>query len=450
MWCERMADPVIRVENLGKRYRLGQLEPYKTLRDTIARAVRAPFRSASSVQSGNLSPAPKPDGDGYVWALRNVSFEVNTGEVVGIIGRNGAGKTTLLKILSRITEPTEGRAEVRGRVGSLLEVGTGFHSELTGRENVYLNGAVLGMKRTEIKRKFNDIVAFAELERFIDTPVKRYSSGMYVRLAFSVAAHLEPDILLVDEVLAVGDVAFQKKCLGRMGKVAREGRTVLFVSHNMNAILELCDRGLFLRDGSAAFLGDTEDAVEEYMQTIAEREYGFADLSNHTGRPLGMPVIARRIEVHTAESDETRSKSFHTGDDLVFDIHYSCGDQTIDLVQLGVSSMTGQRVFTVGTHLCPDFEQALKGQGVIECHLPNVLLADGEYSVTVMMGKRLPPRNIDYVENALRFRIESDNYFGTGLTTLPGQGHLAQKSQWRLMKEVNQSEGEAKPRLGSR
>src|SRR5687767_1731426 len=233
---------MVSVEGVGKQYRLQHQrgsEPYRTLRDSIADAAAAPFKWLN----GSRQAVTTPDD---FWALRDVSFDVSGGEVVGIIGRNGAGKSTLLKILSRITEPTAGRIETRGRVASLLEVGTGFHSELTGRENIYLNGAILGMSRREIDRKFDEIVAFAEVERFIDTPVKRYSSGMHMRLAFSVAAHLEPEILMVDEVLAVGDAAFQKKCLGKMGEVAGEGRTVLFVSHNMPAVSTLCSRALWL------------------------------------------------------------------------------------------------------------------------------------------------------------------------------------------------------------
>jgi len=233
-----MTDIAIRVENLSKLYHIGRArQRHDTLRDALSAAFRRPASRAARREDETL------------WALRDVSFEVQRGEVVGIIGRNGAGKSTLLKILSRITEPTSGRAEIHGRVGSLLEVGTGFHPELTGRENVYLNGAILGMHRTEIDRKFDEIVAFAEIEKFLDTPVKHYSSGMYVRLAFAVAAHLDPEILLVDEVLAVGDAAFQRKCLGKMDSVGKEGRTVLFVSHNMAAVTNLCDWGLLLDAG---------------------------------------------------------------------------------------------------------------------------------------------------------------------------------------------------------
>src|SRR5467141_1326859 len=243
-----MSDAIISVENLGKRYSLRHQtgERYTALRDVIANKVKSLFRSNGKSQfSGFSSQLSKED----FWALRHVSFEVQQGEVVGIIGRNGAGKSTLLKILSRITDPTEGRVRIRGRVASLLEVGTGFHPELTGRENIYLNGAILGMSRAEIRAKFDEIVSFAEVEKFLDTPVKRYSSGMYVRLAFAVAAHLEPEILIVDEVLAVGDSQFQKKCLGKMSDVAGGGRTVLFVSHNIGAVRKLCSRTILLDSG---------------------------------------------------------------------------------------------------------------------------------------------------------------------------------------------------------
>lgn len=263
-----MSEIAIRCQSVGKRYRLGQRERYKALRDTLTDVIYAPFRLVRSV----FQKAERRDGNGdsILWALKDVSFEVNRGEVVGIIGRNGAGKSTLLKILSRITKPTEGQVEIHGRVGSLLEVGTGFHPELTGRENIYLNGSILGMKKVEINRKFDEIVAFAEVEDFIDTPVKRYSSGMYVRLAFAVAAHLEPEILVVDEVLAVGDAKFQKKCLGKMGDVAKEGRTVLFVSHNMQAVQSLCRSALLIEGGRIVASGNTKSVVARYLSSISE------------------------------------------------------------------------------------------------------------------------------------------------------------------------------------
>ncbi|MGI8437650.1 MAG: ABC transporter ATP-binding protein [Chthoniobacterales bacterium] len=328
-----MSDAIITVEGLGKRYRLGASrsnERYTALRDVVAEAAAKPFRALTRSLSGrfqlkndarsqalnsnpststgavgspstapngasdsalNLNPATstRPSNDEEFWALKNVSFEVRQGEVLGIIGRNGAGKSTLLKILSRITEPTEGRIKIKGRVASLLEVGTGFHPELTGRENIYLNGAILGMHRSEIKAKFDEIVAFAEVEKFLDTPVKRYSSGMYVRLAFAVAAHLEPEILVVDEVLAVGDAEFQKKCLGKMHEVARGGRTVLFVSHNMTAIQTLCTRGVLLQRGVVKRVAGTAEVVDAYLATSAATTRYVA---RNTGSASGNPHIA--------------------------------------------------------------------------------------------------------------------------------------------------------------
>jgi lipopolysaccharide transport system ATP-binding protein len=270
-----MSDIAIRAEGLSKQYRIGgKQERYSTLRDTISSAATAPFRL---LRTAFRHPGARRDKEkDTIWALKDVSFEVQAGEVVGIIGANGAGKSTLLKILSRITEPTLGYAEIHGRVGSLLEVGTGFHQELTGRENVYLNGAILGMKRSETDRKFDEIVAFAEVEKFIDTVMKHYSSGMYLRLAFSVAAHLEPEILLVDEVLAVGDIAFQKKCLGKMEDVAVRGRTVLFVSHNLGAIKELCRTSMVIKNGRLDFRGDVVEGLARYSQNVMGEEQDLA------------------------------------------------------------------------------------------------------------------------------------------------------------------------------
>jgi len=286
-----MSVTAIRVENLGKQYRIGQgarYKNYKALRDTLTELAYAPFRKFSSILKRENHNGQEIRNN-FIWALKDVSFEINHGEVVGFIGRNGAGKSTLLKILSRITAPTEGVVDLYGRVGSLLEVGTGFHPELTGRENVFLNGAILGMKRVEILSKFDQIVDFAEIEKFIDTPVKFYSSGMFVRLAFAVAAHLEPEILLVDEVLAVGDVEFQKKCLGKMGEVAEEGRTVLFVSHNMASIEHLCDKAFFLDQGRITYSGNVQGAISLYLGQIRTNEATFenAPLKRASARQVG-------------------------------------------------------------------------------------------------------------------------------------------------------------------
>jgi lipopolysaccharide transport system ATP-binding protein len=268
-----MADIALKVENLGKLYHIGaRQEKYPTLRSALVSGIKSlTKRRLKSEAEKNI-----------LWALKDVSFEVKHGEVVGIIGRNGAGKSTLLKLLAHITEPTKGRVSLYGRVGSLLEVGTGFHPELTGRDNIYLNGAILGMKRTEIERKFDEIVAFSEIEKFLDTPVKRYSSGMYVRLAFAVAAHLEPDILLVDEVLAVGDAEFQKKCLGKMGDVAKGGRTILFVSHNMASIKQLCSKGILLQEGQISCINSINDVINEYQKnSSSSKTPNFIDLSKY-------------------------------------------------------------------------------------------------------------------------------------------------------------------------
>ena len=286
-----MNETSIKVENLSKRYRIGSKEGYKTFRETMVDAAKAPFLLARDIARKAFPPflanrGPEPSSqNNTIWALKDVSFEVKQGEVLGIIGRNGAGKSTLLKVLSKITEPTEGRVELKGRVGSLLEVGTGFHPELTGHENVYLYGAILGMDRWEVTRKFDEIIAFAELEKFVDTPVKRYSSGMYMRLAFAVAAHLEPEILMVDEVLAVGDAAFQKKCLGKMEDVTKEGRTVLFVSHNMIAMQSLSDRVIWLNDGKVMEDGQSSHVVSHYLQSSlsALREQLWDEIDNAPG-----------------------------------------------------------------------------------------------------------------------------------------------------------------------
>ena len=263
-----MTDTVIKVENLSKRYRLGELHRQTgSFREIITGSFRKAFRSTSLSSNATRHPlcSKQSSHDDYVWALRNVSFEVKRGEILGIIGRNGAGKSTLLKILSRITKPTEGKAKITGRVGSLLEVGTGFHPELTGRENIFLNGAILGMAKAEIKAKFKEIVDFAEINKFIDTPIKRYSTGMYVRLAFAVSAHLEPEILLVDEVLAVGDAEFQKKCIGKISDVAANKKTVLFVSHNLTTIEKLCQKVIVLKEGRIDFLGNVNEGIEHYF-----------------------------------------------------------------------------------------------------------------------------------------------------------------------------------------
>lgn len=286
-----MGQCVIQVESLGKRYRIGQRARYLTLRDRLTQAAKAPLRWLHP-NGSNASPR----GPRHIWALRHVSFDLMEGEVLGLIGRNGAGKSTLLKILSRVTQPTEGAAEIRGRVGSLLEVGTGFHPELTGRENTYLNGAILGMGKREIDRKFDEIVAFAEVGDFIDTPLKHYSSGMQMRLAFAVAAHFEPQILLVDEVLAVGDLAFQKKCLGKMGEVAHAGRTIVFVSHQMNQIRRLCEKAIWMDGGAIRQVGPTAEVAGAYEAAMSSVERSGGNDRGEKVRFLGWEILEPRAE----------------------------------------------------------------------------------------------------------------------------------------------------------
>jgi lipopolysaccharide transport system ATP-binding protein len=314
---DSMSDVAIRTENLSKLYRIGEHQGnYKTLRETIVNIFSAPFRQLiHKPQPSTLKPQSE-----FIWALKDISYEVKRGEVVGIIGRNGAGKTTMLKILSRITEPTEGLVEIRGRVGSLLEVGTGFHPELTGRENIYLNGAILGMKKSELNRKFDEIVAFAEIEKFMETPVKRYSSGMYVRLAFAVAAHLEPEILLVDEVLAVGDATFQKKCLGKMGEVASEGRTVLFVSHNMQSLLRICSGGILLDRGQIQASGPIKEIVERYLSSDASiaAQFEWAD-HNASG-----DKFVRLRSVRVCNDHGQVSSIFYLSQSIRLEIEFEC------------------------------------------------------------------------------------------------------------------------------
>ena len=348
-----MSDTIISVESVGKRYTLnhkGNREPYIALRDVIARQAVAPFKAIgekmrirSRVDCSHLNGSTYPPSNGSVehfWALKDVSFEINQGDVVGIIGRNGAGKSTLLKILSRITEPTEGRIRIRGRVASLLEVGTGFHPELTGRENIYLNGSILGMSRSEIKAKFDEIVAFAEVEKFLDTPVKRYSSGMYVRLAFAVAAHLEPEILIVDEVLAVGDAQFQKKCLGKMEDVSHSGRTVIFVSHNMAVMQQLCSMAVFLEGGALKFKGQIQPAVDLYLKKNDTSKDGLVDLSCWRTRRGGDDVRIRSLKFLTLCG--TQKSEFIMGEPVQVCIEVQYSKEAVE-PDVGFALLTNQR-----------------------------------------------------------------------------------------------------------
>ena len=410
-----MSDVAIRVEGLSKRYRIGQREGYLTLRDVLARGLKAPFRLLGK-GSQNL---PRRSNE-YIWALKDVSFEVKRGEVVGIIGRNGAGKTTLLKILSRITEPTKGYAEVRGRIGSLLEVGTGFHPELTGRENIYLNGAILGMKKREIDRKFDEIVAFAEMEKFIDTPVKYYSSGMYVRLAFAVAAHLEPEILLVDEVLAVGDAAFQKKCLGKMGNVAKEGRTVLFVSHNMAAVSGLCKRGIVLECGKIAYSGSVDDAISYYGSLIDSINYQLKPLRERTDREGSGAFRFINISFRTPSRGIT--DTLFTGETVFILLDYeSDSSELLQNVSISIPfyNYLGQSIFMCWTRLLDQDFERIPPRGRIVAEIPKFPLREGKYYVNLWC--EVNGILADWVKEAATVNVIEADFFHTG--KMPPSGH---------------------------
>jgi lipopolysaccharide transport system ATP-binding protein len=394
------------VRGLGKRYRIGRVERYPTLRDAIGRAAAIPLTWGKRLLAGNRSPAElgtvAPDLD--LWAVRDVTFDVQPSEVLGIIGRNGAGKSTLLKILSRITEPTEGIAKISGRVGSLLEVGTGFHPDLTGRENIFLNGAILGMRRGDIVRRFDDIVAFAEVERFIDTPVKFFSSGMYTRLAFAVAAHLEPEVLIVDEVLAVGDAAFQRKCLGRMQDVAHEGRTVLFVSHNMDAVRRLCTRCILLSGGRLAASGDTSEVVASYLSEGAsvggpERWIDLSALSR-VGTREARFVSAR----YTSGSPEFAGYPYPNGPLELELVVESDVDRSVDSAAVTLSSPSGTHLVNADIISLGETARLTRGRTLLRFSLEQVHLTPGLYLVGLWLAHAVG-KTFDHVESAFALEV---------------------------------------------
>lgn len=384
---------VIKVQNLSKKYRLHhEAQRYRSLREEIMSAVRG-----ISIRRKKSSSSSDED----FWALKDVSFEVNQGDRLGIIGRNGAGKSTLLKILSRITEPTKGRVEIVGRVSSLLEVGTGFHPELTGRENIFLNGSILGMSVQEVRRKFDQIVEFAEVERFLDTPVKRYSSGMYVRLAFAVAAHLEPDVLVIDEVLAVGDVQFQQKCLGRMEELSHTGRTILFVTHNMDAMLALCNRGLVLEHGNVVFDGAPFDARQQYLSKVSLDDYS---VSRNAGRGGSGGVSIDNVWVRPGECG---LETIESGQSIQLcltarvDSEYQSRN---DLqVAFGVDSIEGQRLFTVLSSWSGVEVDATSGFINVACDIDAIPLVPGGYLISAAVLFR--GDTLDSVQHCAKFDL---------------------------------------------
>ena len=391
-----MSDVIIRVDGLGKQYRLGARGRYQTLRERINGLAAAPWRW---LRNGGKRPSDENGSDNRFWALKDISFNVRRGEAIGIIGRNGAGKSTLLKILSRVTEPTEGEADIHGRVGSLLEVGTGFHPELTGRENVYLNGTILGMRRAEIGRKFDEIVQFAEVEKFLDTPVKYYSSGMYTRLAFAVAAYLDPEILMVDEVLAVGDAQFQKKCLGKMGDVARGGRTVLFVSHQLGQIRAFCSRCVLLEGGRIVETGSAGRVIERYLSS----GFRYADLDvNLTNGRRGVPVAGARLTrlIVNGGKPPTHAEPF--------ELHFTYrADAFVDeaVVGFGFATLDGLRLYSVDSDLADArFRFEAGSSGTVSLRLDHLPLQPGLYALDVgIRSGDLAP--VDYLPGCIQIEV---------------------------------------------
>jgi lipopolysaccharide transport system ATP-binding protein len=419
-------DSAITVEHLSKRYSIGagRSPGYRTIREVIVDRLGAARRRIGGRGGSNPSRSP------IHWALNDVSFEIRPGEVVGVIGRNGAGKSTLLKVLSRITQPHSGRVTLRGRVGSLLEVGVGFHHELTGRENIYLNGAIFGMSRREIARKFDEIVAFAEVESFLDTPVKRYSSGMYVRLAFAVASHMEPEILLVDEVLAVGDSAFQKKCLGKMDDVSRSGRTVLFVSHNMATILNLCAKVIVLDRGHLAFDGPCEEGISLYVSHGNDIRASQVDLSNHPNRRIGSASILGKMRLLNDSGEPT--DQFKSGEPMLIELEVNPESRTCRTqFAIGFDDMFGCRLFTVATYLTDTWSDHGREPRRVVCRVDQLPLCPGPYSITLNAG---PPGAVwsEMIDQAARFDVIATDFYGNGRIPDPEWGRFLVRSDWQI------------------
>src|ERR1035437_7286214 len=402
-----MTDTAISISHVAKRYRLGQLQdPYGRLTEVLWGAISAPFRR--SAESGADTRE--------LWALLDITFDVGRGEVVGVIGRNGARKSTQLKILSRIAEPTSGRIVMKGRVASLLEVGTGFHPELSGRENIYLSGAILGMHRSEIRRKFDEIVAFSEVERFLDTPVKRYSSGMQVRLGFAVAAHLEPEILIVDEVLAVGDAAFQRRCLAKMEDVTHEGRTVLFVSHNMASVESLCTRAVLLQSGKVVADGDVRQIVDQYLHSIeALPNVSIGDREDRQGTG-SLRFTGIQSSMRLGAESEIR-------------LEYVAKSPLKNVeVSLGIFTFRGEGCMYLGSHLTGDEMAVLPEVGTLVCQFDRTMLLQGSYSMNVYCT--VNGEVADWVQDAARIEVAEGDFFGTGKIPPPGYGNVVAPHRW--------------------
>ena len=424
--------PAIFAENLSKAYRIGLKEE---IPDTFLQAatgwMRKPFSNLRRLRRLNTfgNNGNGHDEEDIVWALNDVSFEVEEGEVVGIIGRNGAGKSTLLKVLSRITEPTAGCARIRGRVSSLLEVGTGFHPELSGRENIYMNGTILGMTKREIDRKFDEIVDFSGVEKFLDTPIKRYSSGMQVRLAFSVAAHLEPEILIIDEVLAVGDAEFQKRCLGKMQDVAGSGRTVLFVSHNMAAVSNLCTSAMLIKNGKLDQWGDVSDIIERYLTASAPSSCSDIDLNHHPGRSTRREPVLQRLRI--LDSNGNVASSIPLGGTGIFEVSLN-SEELFDNVNLIVAVMGphGEKLCNLHTRFQYDRAIRIQGAHVFLARLDNCRLAPTTYRIQLTLKSDW--RVIDEITEGLKFEVSPHDVYGTNRLPKLKHGMIVPEVSWMI------------------
>ena len=427
-----MSDVVIKVENVGKQYHLGKVGTGTIANDlnrwwNIARGKEDPYLKIGDTNDRTQ----KSSNNDIVWAIKDINFEVKQGEVLGIIGKNGAGKSTLLKILSRVTAPTIGDIKVKGHIASLLEVGTGFHPDLSGRENIFLNGAILGMTKQEIKLKFDEIVDFSGVERYIDTPVKRYSSGMYVRLAFAVAAHLEPEILIVDEVLAVGDAEFQKKCLGKMKDVSGEGRTVLFVSHNMLAVEAICNSAAVLNNGKIGFIGEVNQAIKHYF-TDSNNFIANDNLEGLTRSGSGKLKFERVIFY-----DENMNiiKTPVSGKRLIIGLHYKSFEKNLKNIRVGISinnGIYGTQLTVLANDITDELFNSLSDEGVFLCDIPKLSMVSGQYNMNLFCS--VNDVISDWLINVCSFNVEVGNYYKTGRNMDSGQSQFLMDYKWKYDK----------------
>jgi homopolymeric O-antigen transport system ATP-binding protein len=427
-------NPIVKVRGLGKQYRIGRRRVVRTFREVAMDSVTAPLRYSRSLlrqRSDHASNGEKPD---VIWALRDLSLDVGEGEVLGIIGRNGGGKSTLLKVMSRITEPTMGRVDLYGRVGSLLEVGTGFHPELTGRENIFLSGAILGMRRNEIERKFDEIVAFAEIDQFVDTPVKHYSSGMYVRLGFAVAAHLETEIILIDEVLAVGDTAFQKKCLGKIGDVARQGRTVLYISHNMVSVESLCDSCIYLSRGRMEESGKPRDVIAKYMASQSRANWGVISLADHPGRRPGFKPHLMSLELRSGP--KTAVAAIRMGDPLTIMMSFEAASPLRPIVGVTIKTVEGMPVCSLNDRFSMQLRDCkMLSRGTVLCEIDKLMLMPGQYNIDVSFGDLGP--ELDVISGAISFDVLPADLLGNGGLPPSSQGPMFCAGTWKLSESTD-------------